>query len=436
MKRLSMLLIAAIVTAGCGTLFNSKIKTIRLAVGVGGSQLMSVVPAQAVRNGFGVPIAASQEPPAFQLAEVPLFATSDHPDEAVSQMGWVGGALLLPEDRLVFVDGSAQAVHFINLTDASRTTVEAEGPRQEALIRLVDRLPGGRVATVNNQRLRILDSDGAIASAMQLGTMPHPVAVFSDGTIIERRRVGSDLAFSMGSDGPYRREVRYRAQSPESARSVELAGALGDEETKLTLSIEGEPFSTTTRVVFGHRLLDARLHESLVVAQTDLDVVLGYDREGRSTLEIPMPPRRVRLSSAQVAAQRQVRMAETKRDRMTLREREHVFAYAAAALGKPITLLGVDSARTAQAEANEVAPPIDRIFADLNDRLWLRLFPMPEDRVSHWWVWDPQDSTYGFSLVLPRGKRLLDAVGNRVLVQVTDDGGRDELQLVEITRIP
>ena len=380
--------------------------------------------------------AAFQEPPRFALVDRTVFDSSQHPASAVSGMGWLADALLLPGNRLAFVDGSTQAVHFFTLPDGSVTTIQPEGDPSESAVRLVDRLEGGDVAIVTNRRLEIVAPDGAVVRTAELARMSRPVAVLSDGVVLVRRTTNSALLSAMGSDGSYRSSIRYQAVSPGHGTSAVLAEALGDDRVKLTVNVSSEPYSTTTRLIFGHRLMEARLSDELIVAQTDLDAIVSYDRDGRPTGQIPMPPRRARVSSAQIAAQRQQRMAEAREDRVTLREMGHVSRYVSAAIGESITFLGVDSAATLLAEARHVAPPIDRLLTDLSGRLWVRLFPMPDDDTVHWWVWNPRQSIYEFSLVLPRAIRLMDAVADRVLLYISGDGHRPQLQLTEIRSVP
>ena len=78
-----------------------------------------------------------------------------------------------------------------------------------------------------------------------------------------------------------------------------------------------------------------------------------------------------------------------------------------------------------------MAPPIDHMVGDLDGRLWLRVFH-PERDSERWQVWDVSAPELLFTLVLPVGEQVLDAVGGRVLVRTQDELGVDYLLVREM----
>jgi len=67
----------------------------------------------------------------------------------------------------------------------------------------------------------------------------------------------------------------------------------------------------------------------------------------------------------------------------------------------------------------------------LDGRLWLRLFH-PDGEIEQWQVWDVSAQEMLFTLALPVGEQVLDAVGDRVLVRTKDEFGVDYLLVREM----
>jgi len=156
------------------------------------------------------------------------------------------------------------------------------------------------------------------------------------------------------------------------------------------------------------------------LAQTDLGVVRVFDRQGGVSAEVPMPVG-ARVTDDHIDAERNRRRA---RNDARVKDAERFG-------GEFARIVAGSSENLDDIPANEVAPPIDRVVGDLDGRLWLRLFH-PDGEIEQWQVWDVSAQEMLFTLALPVGEQVLDAVGDRVLVRTKDEFGVDYLLVREM----
>lgn len=70
---------------------------------------------------------------------------------------------------------------------------------------------------------------------------------------------------------------------------------------------------------------------------------------------------------------------------------------------------------------NELAPPIDSLLIDFDERLWVRDYHFTDQDSVTWRVWDMERATALFRVRLGADERLLDARRDVVLLRRTDE---------------
>ncbi len=373
--------------------------------------------------------------PELRLADAEVFGSAGHPEARVSQIGELTGAMFMGADRFVFVDGTSQELVFVTAaSDAAEWAGrKGDGPREFGSIEIVTHTAAVGLVVWDAQHRRLNSVDyvnGAWVvrelpeydrSVLRSGMMTEPAAVYDDGALVFRASVSSvSSVFEMSAREPgfYRDTLQYWLSVPGESKRL-VAHGLGPESFS---SVSGGRGATTS-VIFGHSLLHAQVGQQLAVSQTDLGTVRVFDRTGRMTAEIPLPPGEA-VSQAQIDAVR-ARRIEGEEDiaRKIGEGQGDGFDFASMWRGR------IEHVR--EAPANEVAPPISRMKGDRDGRLWLRLL-RPGDTRQHWAVWDLAGPSLLFTLVLAEGEAFFDATGDRVLVGAQDELDVDYLLVREI----
>ena len=70
---------------------------------------------------------------------------------------------------------------------------------------------------------------------------------------------------------------------------------------------------------------------------------------------------------------------------------------------------------------NKLAPPIDLLFVDFDERLWVRDYHFTDQDSVTWRVWDMERFTPLFQVKLAADEELLDARGDVVLLRREDE---------------
>lgn len=412
--------------------FELVFKTVTLwaALAIVPSQLAGAPTPQAAREG--------------RLAETPIFESSLHPDGRVSEIGQLGGAMLLGTSQLVFVDRTSQQLIFVDITNGAVASAggRGDGPSEFRSARLLVRQPDGGVVVWDDGRQRFTRAtrDGVIAEGAEYDRSllksfrAQPVVQYSDGALVfrdgastSRNLLAGRLLAASRREGRFRDTVQYRVLEPDGSAHL-FAEALGNE---MASSVSGGR-RTSGPVVFGHVLLESQVGQHLAVAQSDLGVIRVFDRLGEVVAEVPMP-QGVSVSRQQIAAERERRSVGSRGSTNQSRP------LGSAGLRELLRGQNLTSGEfgAAQAEhfrsapANDVAPPIDRIMGDWDGRLWLRLL-RPGEAMEYWQVWNISGPSLMFTLTLPEGERLLDSAGGRVLLQTQDEFGADYLLVKEM----
>ncbi len=378
------------------------------------------------------------------LAAVVLVGGSAQQDEiavpgpeiySVLAPDMVGPAYLMGE-QVVYVSHRGTRMHVVR-PGVDSTTVLAATPA-----RLVDRELPHRVHLYEPARNLVrsfrLDDTSIDTLAVPFAAFEADViGIFPGGAVMSIRKGGGMSVWPRAlPSGAYRDSVTlelHRRNGRGSTMAHEIiARTLGDEVMWLSFRYEGFSRTAAEPVLFGHRLLVARSGYEVVVARTDLGEVRVVTRDGEEARRFPVPGERRGVSAVQIAAERD-RRVRTLIDQPATSELAEVMGILAGR-GRSISPeLDVEQVarEVERLPANDVAPPIDRLFVDADGRIWARMTPWPEDPTVLWSAHDP-NGRRRFALCLPRDEELLDAKGLSVLTRVR---GRQEPDLLTLKEL-
>lgn len=378
--------------------------------------------------------------PEFRLAETPLFHSAEHPDQRVSVIGSLSGAMFLGAGRIVFVDGLSQQLVFLNTGSGTVASAgrKGDGPGEFKSVRLLGRSADGSVVVWDpgghRSLVRVVNGDGAVGefpgydrSDLRSGRMTEPVATYGDGTVIyQGRELPTNNMFSPSTREPgrYRNTFDYWLVVPGEPKRLLFEG-LGSEQFKAASVTSGSVTgSWTGEVIFGPSLLHTQVGEYAAVSQTDLGSVIVFDSSGRVVAEVPLG-RGQTVTKEDVDIVRQRRLAANEDETRMIREQMQDFPVDVA------SRWAMHSDHIRAVPANDVAPPIDLMRGDFDGRLWLRLF-RPGDTQKRWQVWELAGPSLAFTLILSESEAFLDATGDRILVRTRDEFDVDYLLVKEI----
>ena len=386
----------------------------------------------------GMSRAVKQDVPVVGFDSTTVFLSTAHSNDLVSGVRRVDRAVFLGQQRFAFMDGDTRRVYYVDLSRDQ--VIEAGGdpysPSTGAT--LLDRDSTGGVVVVEpygeTGHLTLFGANGRLATVVETGFVGpvvwKPIGLFRDGTLILRRPAqASPLSLQSPftrSDGQVVRRPTQFEMWPKDADSLVFAEALGDEMQAVTV-VEGRRGSThTIRIIFGHQLLASRVGDYVAIGQTDRDRIDIYDPRGRRVGGIPMPlPRRALPSPEAISAHRNIRLHEYRENnRARIASRNEALSEAFADFGVSPPNRGflnrADSIRVSRLQVSAELPPIDRLHGDAEDRLWIRRFSVARDTVVVWEVWNPSPPSLEFYVTMTPSDRLLDAIGDRVMLLVSD----------------
>lgn len=353
----------------------------------------------------------------------------------LADSNWVEAGMFLTNRKIALLEGATQSVYLVNTADGS--VVRAGGPEHDPgpVTILLERLPGGGVATIDADRTFVrFSADGSVLSAtsvaVERGT--DVVGLFPDGALAFREEVGADATpvaamVRPADQGSVREDVTYRVLRPSGVTPV-IAKAQGDEAEIVSASGLGRTSSTQLRIMFGHETFDDLSGDVLIVAQSDVDQILLFDASGQVTGQIPMPLRRVyQPTQTDVQAQRIVRLAERRR---ATRAQRHALLSNERFARMAQSMADADSLLLWTATSSNVLPPIDRLIADASGRVWLRILALPHESMACWQVWDLDGPKLVRTVAMARSARLLDSQDDWVLLQVSDRYGNNDRTVI------
>ena len=341
-----------------------------------------------------------------------IFDSSELP-QLTHAFSVIVGGFFLPDSGMVLVERTE--VYFVDMASGETRVFgrEGGGPHEFRRIHRALRSPQG-VALQDNYRVRVvfLDNSGEYVGDMRYNTVPFkgglmgapPVAVHPDGRIVFGDRESKH--------GSYRGRtwdaIEYLAV--DSAGEVEVVAQGKGSEYYYEPKRSGDVF-------FGHSTLMAASTDRVAIAETDQEAIQVFGWDGGEVGRIPMPPA-VRPSRDQVRAVREYeadwpsRVAE-----MLSRTSADVPAQLREAFADPRNLrLNYDDW-----PVNELAPPMDQLFVDFDERLWVRDYHFTDQESVTWRVWDMERFTPLFQVKLAADEELLDARENVVLLRREDE---------------
>jgi hypothetical protein len=326
----------------------------------------------------------------------------------------IAGGFFLPDSGIVLVERTE--VYFVDMASGETRVFgrEGGGPHEFRRIQRALRSPQG-IALEDNYRLRVvfLDNSGEFVGDMRYNTVPFkgsvmdapPVAVHPDGRIVFRDREGKDFGSYRGRTWD---AIEYLAV--DSAGEVEVVAQAKGSEYYYEAERSGDVF-------FGHSTLMAASPDRVAIAETDQEAIQVFGWDGGEVGRIPMPSA-VRPSRDQVRAVREYRADWPSRAAETL---SRTSAELPAQLREQLGDLRTMRSNMDRWPVNELAPPIDLLFVDFDERLWVRDYHFTDQDSVTWRVWDMERFTPLFQVKLAADEELLDARGDVVLLRREDE---------------
>ena len=341
------------------------------------------------------------------------FDSSELP-QLTHALSVIVGGFFLPDSGMVLVERTE--VYFVDMASGEARVFgrEGGGPLEFRRIHRALRSPEG-IALQDNYRLRVvfLDNSGEYVGDTRYNTVPFkgslmgapPVAVHADGRIVFGDREARNLGSFRGRTWD---AIEYLAV--DSAGQGEVVAQGKGSEYYYEPKRSGD-------VLFGHSTLMAASPDRVAIAETDREAIRVFGWEGGEVGRIPMPPA-VRPSRDQVRAAREYEAEWPLRvARIMSRTSAEVPSQLREHFADPRNLrLNYD-----HWPVNDLAPPIDQLFVDFDERLWVRDYHFSDQDSVTWRVWDMERFTPLFQVTLAADEELLDARRDVVLLRREDE---------------
>ena len=341
------------------------------------------------------------------------FDSSELP-QLTHALSVIAGGFFLPDSGIVLVERTE--VYFVDMMSGETRVFgrEGGGPLEFRRIQRALRSPQG-IALRDRYRLRVvfLDNSGEYVGDMRYNTVPFkgsvmdalPVAVHPDGRIVFRDREGKDFRSYRGRTW---NAIEYLAV--DSAGEVEVVAQAKGSEYYYEAERSGD-------VIFGHSTLMAASPDRVAIAETDQEAIQVFGWDGGEVGRIPMPPA-IRPSRDQVRAVREYEAdGPSRAAEMLSRNSAELPAQLREQLGDLRTM----RSNMDRWPVNELAPPVDLLFVDFDERLWVRDYHFTDQDSVTWRVWDMERFTPLFQVKLAADEELLDARGDVVLLRREDE---------------
>ena len=341
------------------------------------------------------------------------FDSSELP-QLTHALSFITGGFFLPDSGIVLVERTE--VYFVDMASGETRVFgrEGGGPLEFRRIGRALRSPQG-IALQDNYRLRVvfLDNSGEFVGDMRYNTVPFkgsvmlapPVAVHPDGRIVFGDKEGKNFGSYRGRTWD---AIEYLAV--DSAGEVEVVAQAKGSEYYYEAKRSG-------RVIFGHSTLMAASPDRVAIAETDQEAIQVFGWDGGEVGRIPMPPA-IRPSRDQVRAVREYEAdGPSRAAEMLSRNSAELPAQLREQLGDLRTM----RSNMDRWPVNELAPPVDLLFVDFDERLWVRDYHFTDQDSVTWRVWDMERFTPLFQVKLAADEELLDARGDVVLLRREDE---------------
>lgn len=362
--------------------------------------------------GLGAAVAAAVRPSRSEASRslVPGTSTFDSSElpQLTHALSVIVGGFFLPDSGVVLVERTE--VYFVDMASGGTRVFgrEGGGPLEFRRIGRALRSPQG-IALQDTYRVRVvfLDNSGEFVGDMRYNAVPFkgnvmnelPVAVHPDGRIVFGDKEGKN-----------RRSYRGRTWDAIEYLAVDSAG-----EVEVVAQAKGSEHyygsEGSGSVIFGHSTLMAASSDRIAIAETDQEAIRVFGWDGAEIGRIPMPPA-VRPSRDQLRAVREYRADEPSRMAKLLSE---VWSE------EEVADLRTRRFNMDSWPVNELAPPIDQLFVDFDERLWVRDYHFVDQDSVTWRVWDMERFTPLLQLKLAADEELLDARGDVVLLRREDE---------------
>ena len=341
------------------------------------------------------------------------FDSSELP-QLTHALSFITGGFFLPDSGIVLVERTE--VYFVDMASGETRVFgrEGGGPLEFRRIGRALRSPQG-IALQDIYRLRVvfLDNSGEFVGDMRYNTVPFkgsvmlapPVAVHPDGRIVFGDKEGKNFGSYRGRTWD---AIEYLAV--DSAGEVEVVAQAKGSEYYYEAKRSG-------RVIFGHSTLMAASPDRVAIAETDQEAIQVFGWDGGEVGRIPMPPA-IRPSRDQVRAVREYEAdGPSRAAEMLSRNSAELPAQLREQLGDLRTM----RSNMDRWPVNELAPPVDLLFVDFDERLWVRDYHFTDQDSVTWRVWDMERFTPLFQVKLAADEELLDARGDVVLLRREDE---------------
>jgi len=370
------------------------------ARGLGAAVAAAVTPSEPEGNHSLLP-----GPSTFDSSELPRLTHA---------LSAIAGGFFLPDSGIVLVESTE--VYFVDMASGETRVFgrEGGGPLEFRRIHSALRGPQG-IALQDNYRVRMvfLDNGGEYVGDLRYNTVAFkgsvmdalPVAVHPNGRIVFRDREGKEFGSYRGRTWD---AIEYLAV--DSAGEVEVVAQTKGSEYHYEARQSGSVF-------FGHSTLMAASSDRVAIAETDQEAIQVFGWNGGEVGRIPMPPP-VRPSRDQVRAMREYRADEPSRMAESL---SRAPTGVPAVVQEALRDLATQRDDMDNWPVNDLAPPIDRLFFDFDERLWVRGYHFADQDSVTWRVWEMNRFTPLFQVKLAADEELLDARGDIVLLRREDE---------------
>ena len=372
-------------------------------------------------------------------ADPVLYDSQDPKFGEPLEIGVLTGSTTLPRSRLVV--GDKTDLYLVDYEAGETKTLggAGAGPGEFGHVGAIFRTPEGMaVWDPTTRRTTSYSSSGEL-----LGSTRHdptlfrnrnakPVAVFGDGAVLFR---DDDQPSAVGQPAGARQPVgawQPVGVRPDSARYVRVRDGVGEvfaEAAGDEVYYGAGPMDMgviSNRVLFGDRTYQASYGNGLLVVETGHSAIMVFDETGDVVQQRSTLPEKVPVSPDQMEAAREEMLAGHSRF-FSLLPRGIAALSPGAADGSP-TAQDISEAYAAT-PARSLAPALDTLFVDADQRLWLRFLRLPGAETVRWQVRDIEDDRVWFLVEHPGTDRVWDAQGDLVLTSSEDSLGVQRVRL-------
>jgi hypothetical protein len=355
----------------------------------------------------------SRAPSTWRLASTPDVSTNGGEDDRAPFFRIVR-VLRLSDGRIVVADGGSTSIRVLSAEGREAESIggQGEGPGEFRSLSFVGRLPGDSivVADLELARLSVFDARGQYVREVRWGTAANSpasaiVGVFDDGSYLARGFI------SLGYPPPHGLR-RHAAEFYHLRRDGTLADTIGAFPGTETYFLPTERGFRANPGLFAQTLSFATGGRRFYTGSSDTYQFGVYSSDGRPLQLVRASIQPVRVSAADVAAEKQSRLQDLPaNDQRASLER-----------------------MLAEMPVPETMPTFDRILVDEEGTAWVRAWqPVWESDSATWTVFDPEGRVAA-EVRMPHGLVPHQIGRDYVLAVATDDLDVERVQLWTLER--